>query len=127
MFEFFKRMFSPGQKPPPDAPDSDAEHALLLHIALSDDNFGTEKERDACFALEDLIEQHLETTGVGELDGNGFGNGECVIFIYGENADQLWTAAKQAVGPRGFPRGTYAIKRYGPARDGVREVRIDNA
>jgi hypothetical protein len=30
-----------------------AEHAVILHFRLTDDEFGTQKDRDAMLALED--------------------------------------------------------------------------
>jgi hypothetical protein len=35
------------------------EHAVLLHIALRDDAYGSEPQREAVFALEDELEQAI--------------------------------------------------------------------
>lgn len=85
---------------------------MLLHFALADDEFGTEQEREAVFALEERLERAIRASGAGELDGNEFGGGEAVIYMYGSDKDRLWAAVEPVV--RGFPlRPGFALLRPG--------------
>jgi hypothetical protein len=97
------------------APPSD-EHAVITHLPLSGDEFGTENEREAVYELEDRIARAVAGIG-GEHDGNEFGEGEAVLYTYGPDADALFEAVRGSLA--GFPvrAGAYAIKRYGRADD----------
>ena len=100
------------------------EHAVITHLPLSDDEYGTQDERDAIFELEERVKQAAASLG-GEHDGNEFGGGEAVLYTYGPDADELFEAVKRCL--EGFPvrTGAFAIKRYGAADDpGAREERV---
>jgi hypothetical protein len=101
------------------------EHAVITHLPLSDDPFGTEDEREQVFELEERVSEAVAALG-GEHDGNEFGDGEAVLYTYGADADTLLDAVRASLS--GFPLrpGAYAIKRYGRAEDpGAREERVD--
>jgi hypothetical protein len=88
------------------------EHAVLLHIDLGDDEYGSEPQRETVFALEDELEQAIAAAGAGELDGNEFGGGEVVLYMYGPDKDRLWAAIEPVI--RGFPmRPAFALVRAG--------------
>jgi len=100
------------------------EHAVITHLPLSDDEFGTPEEREAIHELEERIEEAVAEIG-GEHDGDEFGGGEAVLFTYGPDADSLFAAVARCL--EGFPirPGTYAVKRHGRADDPrAREERI---
>lgn len=98
-------------------------HAVLVHLELSSDQFGTEAEREALFALEDEIIAALGN--LGEFDGNEFGGGECVFYIYGDNADRMLDAILPVLKASPASRGGYVVKRYGDAGDrGAGQVNI---
>lgn len=90
-------------------------HAVLVHLELSQPQFGTESEREAIFALEDEIIAALGD--LGEFDGNDFGGGECVLYMYGENADDVLKAILPVLKASPLSRNGYVIKRYGEADD----------
>jgi hypothetical protein len=101
------------------------EHAVITHLPLSDDEFGSEDERARVFELEDRIGDAAAALG-GEHDGNEFGAGEAVLYTYGPDADALLEAVRESLS--GFPlrSGAYAIKRYGRADDpDAREERVE--
>jgi hypothetical protein len=102
------------------------EHALLLHLPLDDATFGSTERREALYALEDELIEALELAESGECDGHEFGQGECTIFIYGPDADELFTVVEVVLKEFSAATGGYAIKRYGPADDpNAKEVRVD--
>jgi hypothetical protein len=92
-------------------------HAVIVHLMLSDDNFGAEMEREAIFELEDRLADAIEGPGIGEFDGNEFGGGECTLYMYGNDADRMFNAVAPILRSTRFARGGYALKRFGDAAD----------
>jgi len=98
------------------------EHAVIVHLKLSDDAHGTVEERESVFALEDELERAIEGSAAGEFDGNEFGGGEAVLYAYGPDADALFAAMEAPL--RAFPnRPAFAILRYGEATDPAAQER----
>ena len=118
---------TPSEEPKADEGSPVPEHALLVHIPLSDDEHGSEEEREALFEVEDQLVEAIEGAGVGEYDGNEVGGGEFVMYIYGPDADALFSAAEPILRTLQPPPGEfYAVKRYGNADDlDAHEARID--
>lgn len=101
------------------------EHAVIVHLRLSDDQFGAESEREAIFYLEDLLVDAIDNAGLGEFDGNEFGGGECTLYMYGRDADRMFNAISPILASTRLSRGGHAVKRYGPATDPLAmEVRV---
>ena len=100
-----------------------SEQALLVHLKLSDDEFGAFDEREAIFALEDRLIEAIASKSVGEYDGHEFGEGFGTLYMYGSNVEQLFQAALPTL--REYPShpGSYILKRYGGP--GSSEERID--
>ncbi len=92
----------------------DNSHAVMLHLRLSDEQFGSEEEGDDIHRMMDRLKQAILANDVGELDGDEFGGGECVVFMYGPDAGKLFSAIQPVL--RNWPAlvGGYAIKRFGP-------------
>lgn len=102
------------------------KHAVLVHLRLSNDAFGTREEMQSIHALSDRLEAKIIDAQAGEFDGDEFGQGECVLFMYGPNADTLFAAIESELRASPLSRGGWAIKRYGPADDATaEEVRIE--
>ena len=115
---------SPASASEPDQPTE--EHAVLLHLPLSDDEFGAESERASIQQLSDQLESTIEEKGVGEFDGDEFGGGTCTLFMYGPDADVLWEAIESMVRSSHHSFGGHVIRRYGSASDPTaREVRLN--
>jgi hypothetical protein len=116
---FFRREKS--RRPPA------VQHAVITHLPLSGDEFGTPEERDAVHELEDRIEAAVATVG-GDHDGDEFGGGEAVLYTYGPDADALLDAIRNSFEDFPLRPGAYAIKRYGAADDpAAREERVSLA
>ena len=105
-------LFRRKSKEPPAA----VEHAVILHLPLSGDEFGTGDEREHVFALEDSIIEAVQPIA-GDYDGHEFGAGEAVLYTYGRDANELFDAVSGALGDFPLRAGAYAIKRFGPAGD----------
>src|SRR5688500_1587475 len=92
------------------------EHAVITHLPLSGDEFGTAEERDAVHALEHRIEDAVAAIG-GEHDGDEFGEGQAILCTYGPDADALFEAISACLEGFDVRPGAYAVKRYGRADD----------
>ncbi|MGH3332064.1 MAG: hypothetical protein ACRDPJ_12255 [Nocardioidaceae bacterium] len=109
-----------------DVVQSAHEQAVIVHYALSDDQFGSADEREAVYALQDRLMAAIDARGgVGEFDGNEFGGGEVVLYAYGPDALRLFAAMESTL--RAFPaRPAHAVLRLGEATDpSAEEIRID--
>jgi hypothetical protein len=93
------------------------EHAVIAHLILPEDSFGSGREREAVADLADKLQRAIEERGVGEFDGEEFGEGRCVLYMYGRDADQLFEVAEPILKAASLAHGSFAIKRYGDARD----------
>ena len=79
---------------------------------MSDNEFGNKEQREAVFEFENRLEAAIGAADAGELDGNEFGGGEAVLYLYGPDKDRLWAAVESEV--RQFPlRPAYALLRAG--------------
>ena len=93
------------------------EHAVIVHLALSDDAFGSEGELAEVWTLEADLIAALESSPAGEYDGNEIGHGEAVFFMSGPNADRLLDVVDPALRSSSRETGGFVVKRYGPADD----------
>lgn len=101
------------------------EQALIVHLKLTGDQFGSSLEREAVFALEDQLEELIASESAGEFDGDDFGDYECVLYMYGPDADRLFTIIEPILKSSSLAKGGFAIKRYGEASDpNASEVRV---
>jgi hypothetical protein len=102
-----------------------SEHAVIVHLSLDDKGFGTEDSRNKVRSLERDIERALDGGDLGELDGDEFGGGEVVLYLYGANADNLFAAIEQLL--RGSSlRPAHVILRYGDAGEpNVQKRRVE--
>src|SRR5688572_2331416 len=91
-----------------------AEHAVIVHLKLSDDAFGSRSEVVKAQALELRLEEAINRAAVGELDGNELGDGEFVIYIYGSDAASLFGAIAPVLRAEPWRPGGHIVKRYGP-------------
>jgi hypothetical protein len=101
------------------------EHAVIAHLKLSDDAFGSGDEAEAMHQLSDRLAEVIEAKSVGEFDGDEFGEGECVLYMYGPDADALFSAIEPVLRCSPLAKGGRVIKRYGEASDrAAKEVSI---
>lgn len=98
-----------------------ADHAVIAHLKLSDAGFGTPAERQHLMSFEPRIEEALRRSGAGEFDGNEFGDGECVWYMYGPDADAILAAVRDVVRETSPRPGSFVIKRLGPPGQSTEE------
>ncbi len=98
-----------------------SEQAVIVYLPFSESANVSDFQ-----ALEDEIAEAIDRAGVGEFDGDEFGGGKCVLFMYGPDADRLFDAIAATLRSSLLSAGGYVIKRYGPAEDPTaRESRVE--
>ncbi len=100
------------------------EHSVLVYFNLSDDTFGTEEERESIYMLGHRLAEQIDSQGVGEFDGHEFGEGHCTLFMYGPDANALYSAIESILRESELSAGGHVTKRYGGS-GGPDEVVID--
>ncbi|MGW3323659.1 hypothetical protein [Streptomyces virginiae] len=107
-----------------DLPEVPSEHAVIACFRLGGDDFGESDQWSRVFDAERSLQAAVSAAGVGEVDGNEFGEGEVVIFSYGPDADALYRVMEP--GLRALPfRPAHVVLRYGEPADDVMSKRID--
>jgi len=93
-----------------------SEHALIVSFDLENGAFGDENERNLINDVEDKLDAALSRSKAGEFDGNEYGDGECTMYMYGEDADLLLKIAEPIL--RVLPMRPLRItQRFGSAQD----------
>src|SRR5690349_7648988 len=100
------------------------EHCVKVYLKLSE-GYGTVEERNAIRKLSKILEHSIQLCDAGELDGDEFGGGRCVLWMYGPDADRLFEAIRDVLAANALARGGYAVKRYGAPKEGVRKETIE--
>jgi hypothetical protein len=101
------------------------EHAVFVHLKLSS-ALGTPAEVAAVRELSITLERVLRESASGEYDGDEFGGGECVLYMYGDDADVLFDAIAPTLRASTLGANGWVSKRYGRAKDQtVRTARVD--
>lgn len=93
------------------------QQAVIVHLRLSDDGFGSDEDRSAIWTLEEEIENAVAEASAGELDGDEFGQGECVLFLYGPDADRVFAVIEPLLKSTRIASGGFAEKQYGDVSD----------
>jgi hypothetical protein len=77
-------------------------------------------------AVEEQLQDAIAAAGVGEFDGDEMATdgSEGTLFMYGPDADALFTAVRPILEATPFMKGALAKLRYGPPVTGVKEVEI---
>jgi hypothetical protein len=101
-------------------------NSLLVHLKLSDDEFGTKEEFHRIEGLCDELKVAIDAQNVGVFDGNEFGEGQARLFMYGPDADALFSLVEPILKKSPLTMGGWAIKRYGQIGDlDAEEIRVD--
>jgi hypothetical protein len=120
---FLRRLFGGNDKVEP--ADGREEHAVILHFKLAGETPTTE-EAARYRALREELARAIVGDAAGQMGGDEWSGGECVMHACGRDAERLWDAIMPVLEERPFPRGSYAIKRFGgPESSEIERVRIE--
>jgi hypothetical protein len=103
---------------------SNEEQAVIIDLRLTGGDFGSDAERQKIFALEDKLIAAIGQQGVGEYDGNEFGEGGVTLYAYGPNADALFAVMEAPIRDFGPNPGSSATLRYGSAENLAAKERV---
>lgn len=109
---FLSRWFGSGKSEP-----TPPEHAVIVRLVITGEEFGTPEERTAIHHLADAMEKRVQAAKAGMYDGDEFGGGECTLYFYGPDADALFAAIEPELRASALARGGSATKRFGVAGD----------
>jgi hypothetical protein len=104
-----------------------ADDVVVVHLRLDDEDWGSKKKQNALHRLQVKLTDAIDDAEVGESDGIAtFGQGECVLLMYGPDADALFDAIKPILKASPHAKGGFAIKRYrGASASTTREVKVN--
>ena len=92
------------------------EQAVIVHLRLTV-GAGSADERRFLEVLENELAAEVAAASVGEFDGDLVGEGECVLYFYGQDADLLFATIRPVLNRAHLAAGGRAVKRYGAATD----------
>jgi hypothetical protein len=93
-----------------------AEHCVQLIFPF------TGRDLKPVFDLEEALSAAIADNRAGEFDGNEVGDGQAILYMYGPDADALYSAIVPVVRTAEIAVDGVVVRRYGPPEDGVREV-----
>lgn len=99
------------------------EQAVIVRLAGSELPDETYQDYDLA-TLEDRLIEAVARSQSGEYDGNEFGEDETNLYLYGPNAETLFSAIEDTL--RGYPlcQNARVVIRHGPPGSPGREVII---
>lgn len=97
-------------------PAKSGDEWIAVYFKLSNE-YGTQAERNDVHRFTDKLDKLIRESGAGVFDGDEFGNGEGGLFMYGPNADSLFSIIEPLLRDWKPLKGGYAIKRYGAPTD----------
>jgi hypothetical protein len=89
------------------------DHLVRVMVKLSDEHSGDHDEIERLLDIEPQIELLVEQNGLGELDGNEIGEGYFTWFIYGPDADRIFSSLLPTLLNIPMPPGSHLIVRRG--------------
>lgn len=88
------------------------------------DEMGTDEERERANLLGDTLEIALDKAKAGEYDGNSFSDGECSLYLYGDDADKILRVIRPVL--HGFKiKPLLVTVRYGNIQDDTARVETE--
>lgn len=98
-----------------EAQNDKPEEAVILEIPLeSGEEHGTPQERGIVEDLRKAIESTLPDNC--EYDGHEYGEGVCIVYLYGPSANSMFEALREVLKQSAFNRFEVTLQ-YGPPQD----------
>ena len=96
------------------------EHAVIVYFDYKGENL------EPLHKLEDRLERVITENKAGEYDGHEISvdYNDCVLYMYGPNAEVLFKTVKQTLEATDFMLGAKAKLRFGPPEDGTKEIEV---
>lgn len=96
------------------------EQAIIIHFLYGSTDLST------LYALEDRLEEAIARTRTGRLDGHEIAKDgrDGYLYLYGPDADELFSAIKSTLEETSFLKGAEVTKRYGQPDKNPRETSL---
>jgi hypothetical protein len=106
--------------------DSTNKEQEIQHAVIVQFKYGIEG-MDALYKLRDKLEIIIERDHLGEYDGHEMASdySDGFLYMYGPNAESLFTGIKATLENTDFMKGAKAKLRFGPPEEGVKEIIIE--
>lgn len=114
IFNLFKKKNNNSNKP--------VEEAVLIHLTANDLPDEIYQKYDVS-TLEDQINKVIQENGLGEYDGNEHGPSETIIYLYGPDAEKLFSSIKPVL--ENYPlckNAKVIIRKGGPGSEQREEI-----
>lgn len=79
--------------------------SVRVRFKLEESTFGSNAERERVHSFGSKLDAALAAAGVGAYDGDEFGEGECVLFMYGPDAEAIYRTIAPLLHEESFLRG----------------------
>jgi hypothetical protein len=112
-----------GIAPLPAGAGEPEDQAVIVHLKLTNSEFGSEGESFALYEVEDAVESAIGTAG--RMDGHQIGGGYYIIYTYGRDADELFGAMRSALDSPLVRPGSYVLVRRGGPGAPAERVDLD--
>jgi hypothetical protein len=66
------------------------EQAVILKLKLTSGKIGSDEERQRIQVLEGRLADSIKRFAVRDFDGDEYGDGYCMIYMYGPSAESLF-------------------------------------
>lgn len=86
---------------------------IRVRFALDDSKFGAKSERERIYRFTDKLNAALVAAGTGKYDGDEFGEGECMLFMYGTDAEAIYRTVSPLLSRASFLHGA-KVELFGP-------------
>lgn len=114
----FRKLF--GKKPDDEHVQTFAEQAVIVHLETHD------SMADELFtSLEEALIAMIDHHDLGEYDGNEFGHGSITLFIYGPDAELIFSTIEPVLRGHELGRTGHVTIRAGSPGATVRIVDLD--
>ncbi len=84
---------------------------LLAYFPLQHGAFGSTAERDAAHQFADHLDDALSASGVGEYDGDEYGEGQGCLFMTGPDAQRMFAVVEPLLRAWPVMRDGYVLRR----------------
>ncbi len=117
----FGRFF--GKKPSDASQQRPLEQAVLVYLDGTGLPLHIYEECDLA-TIEDRLIEVMERNGLGKFDGNEIGPTETVLYMYGPDAELLFTGIEATLRDYPLCQGARVVIRHGSPGANQREVRL---
>ena len=109
----FKRFFA--RQEPEHAFNPEDEQAVILNFDMSQE-LGSTDEVERVHAFADRLDDAAQAAGVGDLDGDEFGDDECTLYLYCSDAGKLLDVLRPIIAESSF-KPMRVTQRFGSVHD----------